>query len=556
MKTKKSFVSRFKKIWRGKIRPKLTWKRLVVVTSIILAGNGFLTAYVCSENTIYRWDDAYFYRGTIELANKNPISMLSETWNSIESDYTLLAQLPVAVALKTIGWDGGRLGFVLAVFNIYLVPTMLLGGYAIGKLFKKNRFKILAGVMLLATFSPIIMTPIIKGRIDVSGLLIIMVIFTFLLQTWRKKKLSSSVMPMLFLAGLVVLLIITKRFYAYWIVSTVLSSFLIVFIWSAKKKRWAWIKEYVVKIGCVTIFSIVLLFAISPSKLASFFGDYQQSYAHWHSDSITQIANTASYIGLTMLALLAYSSVVAIKNKSKIISRASIMACAQIIIVGVIFFWTQDPDEHHYYLFVPSAIYLVSVAFFTKKHLVLNFIMGGVILFNFLNAYVFGVSSMFLTKPYTPQKQEGIEDVRKMAEYVEGLEGYVCPLTISSVFDEHLIKNAFLPDINRIKNTKFTHYVDARDGFPKHFWGCSYVLVQEGYDYEWLPETMQSVRTLTKHLMNGDMENLEPVKKFELQDGEQVIILKKTEEYSDGLVNEIDQTMRDHYPNHPELWAK
>ena len=539
---------------------KKNWRKVVVVLAIILAGNGFLVAYINSENTIHAWDHASYYRQAIEMSDAGWGGSVGQVIDSINSEYPGVLLLPVTDVLRLFGWDGNRLSFVLALFNVYAVPSMLLGGYLLGRLVRKDKFKLLIIVMLVATVSTILMTPIALARPDIGGIFIVTLILAVLLRQktrWHKRSMGSNIAYAVVLAGLVMLLIVSRRTFAYWVVSAALAGGVLAVSLAIKSKRILYVGEYLLRVAAVATLSLILMFLLVRPQFDRLFWNYGDLYEYYRADSLSQMRDLLGLVGIITLAMIIAAAVLVVRYQNKTISRIGILACSQIVIVVVLFLNTQNFGEHHLYLVAPSVIFLLSTALYIAKVQVIKWCFALVMVCNFLNVYIVNQHSIWWGRPYAPEQRNDMEQLRAMSEYVEGLDSKVYVLASSSVFNDSLLREIFLPDTARVyaANVGLTHVGDTRDGFPKHFWDMKYIAVEYPPDRPDLA-TMRVVNVLARYVLEGRMENLELVREFKLMNGVTARFYEKVREYDEELIDAVDKEMRGYYPDKPELWAR
>lgn len=558
LKLPKLIWKKIRPIWK-KIKPKLSFKRVFLVILLFALGNIGLIIYVGQENTIYSWDDGTYYEMTLDMSNQiGNDSFFNSVEESVNEDYTAFSALPLALALKLLKWDGNRTAYILAIFNLYLVPSMLLAGYLIGRLFNKQRYKIMLVTIIVSSLAPLIMTPIALGRIDACGLPIILAITALSLakKSARKYKPLRYVGRVVIIGLLVAVLVISRRTYLYWVVSAATAGGIVLLAFDKSRQKKHKIIEYIVEVIGVAGISLLTIFAVARPQFEKIFLNYRSLYENNRSDPIAQIFSMLSYVGLLMTFLIIFSAVIAIRSKNSKISKANIFACLQIFIVAVLFLFSQDFDEHHYYLFAPSIILLLvsGITLIRSRHLKWGFLVAMSI--NSLNTYAVGINTPLFSQPYLPKRRDDVENIKALGEYVEGLNGSVYVLTFSDTFNQSIIRNSFFPELDRPANIvlKVSNW-DSRDGFPKHFWDMDYVVVEYPYEAR-RPETSRAVTILNGYIISDRMKNLNLIKEFNLQNDATVRVYKKMTTYDNQIIEAVDAEMKQHYPDNPSLWAK
>lgn len=543
---------------------KISWKRIAILVLIIALSNLFLMLYVNSENTVHTWDDVSYQATAINLTNISEIKYYAaDIHNSMQTDYPSIAVIPIAAILKLFQWDGNRLGFILAIFNVYLLPAILICGYIIGRILGKNRYKILVITTIISVTSTIIMTPVILGRIDTIGLLMISLIALVashaILEKPKVRPIFQLILHIVLIALLIALLVICRRTFAYWAVSTAIAGCIVTFFYTNKKQRAKQTINYLVATTITAIISIGTILLISRSQFERLFENYRELYQANHDGLFAQLFSLSSYIGIIILCILIICAITAIRSKNHTVSKISFLAIIQTIIVIVMFLFTQNLDEQHYYLFAPSIIFLMTIAAYQliqNKEYKLILLMQALILINFLNTYAFGVNTLLLSKTYPPEQRTDMSEIQAMSEYTQALNGPVYFVTSSQTLNNQHIKYYFLPKTTAAKNVIMkVSYWDIRDGFQKSFWSAKYVVIEKPFEFS-KPTAMRIPGILYDYITTGRMENLKLIKEFPLQNGASAQFYENTANYDPSVVDEIDQAMRTYYPNSPHLWAK
>ena len=176
-------------------------------------------------------------------------------------DYNLLPILPLMPFHFLFG--GGRLPYILAIANLYAFPTILLFFFLFKTTFspssRKQSFLPYLSSLTLSLL-PQFWVPVLRGFPDVIGVLIITVVLLFYFRHPIEEQTFINLLPV---SLLLVLMILMRRWYAFWVVSFFMALFFDGFIFKFPAYRFE-IKKYMPALRNVLWIGITIRFSIFP----------------------------------------------------------------------------------------------------------------------------------------------------------------------------------------------------------------------------------------------------------------------------------------------------
>src|SRR5688572_19814513 len=189
---------------------------LVLILSVVIS-----VSYISREKYIYFWDWANYFSFFIELGQKithTPLKAIDSVFVSIrKADYNLSGVVPLMPFYLLFG--SGRMSYISSITVMYVVPAVLIFPSLIRTISRSyehredlTHYALLTLTMVLL---PQIWAPVFLGYIDVAGLALIFLILIFY---FRKDLPAFSTRELIALGVMLALLVILRRWYAYWVV--------------------------------------------------------------------------------------------------------------------------------------------------------------------------------------------------------------------------------------------------------------------------------------------------------------------------------------------------
>lgn len=463
------------------------------------------------------------YQNFGELLRHDPIEAVQKLVSSIRhDDYNLLPILPLAPFYFLFG--GGRLAYILAIVNLYAFPSILLFFLLCKAIFLRsypNPSRLSTFAALTLSLLPAFWIPVLQGQPDVVGILAITMIMIFY---FRRPIEDQTFKSLSFLSLLLVLMVLMRRWYAFWVVSFFLTLLWDGFIFQCPAYRLK-MKKYMAPLRNILWLGIIsaslLLIMATPVAKRMFFTDYADLYSAYRSgDSlIGPIQWIYDYFGFFPICLFLLGSFFSIWDKKT--RRTSLFLFLHFIVTFLFFSRTQNLNAHHFYLLIPTMAIFISLIVIRlihirpMKHNVL-------FLVPFIFLYSMNFSNTFIPEAHTFLKQLSLpfseirffppvrSDIRVIRDLlctldhlVQSQKDLIYVLSSSLVLNEDILINASRMNHMTVhKQILPTHHVDKRDGFPHHFMDAKYVVVGDPIQYHLNPKDQRVIGILGNQILH------------------------------------------------------
>lgn len=291
--------------------------------------------------------------------------------------------------------DKSKWGYILSVFFIYTIPIIV----CYSKIFIHNinlgnhtsfYFKYII-CMMIVIFCPAMHLPALLGYLDIIGLMFISMILV-LIKDYEFSEINAKKM---FLIGiLLIMLFISRRWYAYWIVSFFISLGISYFITDVVINKQ--FKDYICRIKNIFIFGIIMLIIIIliffPLLRRIIESNFTIAYSAYKSGGISyEISEFIKSLGIFPTSIMCFGIFGGVKRKE---SRNFSLQLVIIPIICIILFNSiQTMGIHHRYLLMASAMYFqgigcITIIDFFKNNIKRNMVLLSLIIIYVCNFYV------------------------------------------------------------------------------------------------------------------------------------------------------------------------
>lgn len=425
--------------------------------------------YIYNSNTIYFWDNATYWDIARKLANGTSEMSI---YNSIGSmDYNYVAGLMSSVFIKLFGES--RLCYVLGLVNLYLIPSFVVI-YVLAKRMGKA-----PGITLAITFliCPAVMYITLLGFADIGGILICLICYMLY---YPKDESKHTVIRHMAIGVLLVLMMIWRRWYAFFAVSFLTAMVCDALLFKSKKLP---------VIITAAVSGLILLLGFYDFLTGVLLRDYGNLYAGYKFSISTDLKLITRYFGLLFIVSLFASSVVVMIKKHEF--RLFFM-WIQIIVCFLMFVFTQTHGQQHLLLYVPSIIMIliILIKHITRaKMLVLISVLA---ILNTVNIFIprnqpksigeiktYALLPTFSIKPPVREDARQIFDLKKRLDIVVEEGKTLGVLASSFKLNEDIIKNVE-PSLgitpSRENYIVSLPQVDSRDTDMTAFYNVNYIL--------------------------------------------------------------------------------
>ncbi|MDR1541708.1 MAG: hypothetical protein LBU32_27725 [Clostridiales bacterium] len=541
---------------------------ILLVILFAVTGNILLYFYKSGENYIYYWDIGGYWIKAMDftaLFFSNRSAALSSLRQSLSSsDYTMLPAVLYVFVFKFI--SSSNMAFVMATYNIYGIPFMLLFyAFCIRELEISHIAGRFAALLFIFTFT-VVLTPLMGGYLDVSGLAVAAVILHL---AWRWKFVSISPARIAALAFLTLALAFLRRWYVFWIFSFFIS-FAAVKALERNLRESAYCLISLFLSGSLWILTLFIFFREFLEKIFSF--DYSTAYSAYDFGGLAySLKFMLSQTGILMAAAIAIGAALLAANRRK--RSIALFFILQSLICLLSFTRIQSLGIQHLYLFAPMFLFF-GVSFLTELPKLFNKPLARRAAFafllalaaaNFLSSYVLEAQPalklagpLFSQKKMFRRERGDTDEIRRMADSINAwTQGrkYTYALASGDVLNSDILSNCRLPQTRyALKKLLYTYDVDMRDGFPYHFYLADYIVAAQPVPYHLEPGSQRSIGIISDAIFSGKAGDSLKIKgTFELDGGVAAYVYEKVKPYSREFTRLIATEFENAYPGYPFL---
>jgi hypothetical protein len=535
-------------------------KSVFIILSTIIVLNAFVIFYISHEKYIYFWDSAGYWDILLNSIKFVSNSTFNETLinliNSINNnDYNVFAAYLLVPTAKFLGIT--RLDYILSILNLFLIPAVFFISIIIKQIlidfFKLESIKFEYVFFLTAIFPPILF-PMLRGYLDVLGLIPVSCLILILMNEEFKR---INILKQLTIAVAILIILFSRRWYAFFVVSF-LFSFGVVFLIEILKdsNRWLWLQKAIFNWLITFSFIFLILFCFFKGFLLKSAGvDYSYFYsAYKHGGFLSNIIALINYFGL-FLILICTVSLKKIFNL-----KITIVLFLQLIIAYYLFFSVQSFGAQHYYILTVAILVLFFIGFNflltqvkSSSSLIFIFIVVAWILQSY-NTFIMPVkySHLFIKYPEYPLYRNDIGDIKHLSHAIANLDGSIYVLASSAELNDDILRKVNMPESdNAVSNMLPTSHIDLASGFPFQLFDAKYILVASPMDLHAGQKNQQDVYFFANYIMHGISfgKNYTKINTFKI--GKQIVVnlYQKTKCFTETDLLTISDYFRDYYKN-------
>lgn len=527
---------------------------------------------------IYYWDYGREWTTALSVSDElfvNPINALKSIYASINStDYNQLMPVLIILPLKILGNSFARYVVVNMVF--YMCPALFmisLLAYKILHKYQINGTKFW-NIVLFVSLTPILYYVLLDGFMDAPVLILISGLLMLSLELDFEKV---DIVACVEMAVGILMLVLFRRHFAYWVVGYIVSIFFIaVYHIEKEKDRFRKFKVYVMDmliIGGICL--SVLLTVFRQFFLRSVFNNFSYAYSAYNVTYAEKFERIVVVFGWGVL-FMAFILAPIVCRWYKGLFAITISYFIHIALATFLLWRELQMNWHQYYLIVIQVILLASVGLFglaerkKKKNQILIKLAG--VIWGLINVGVCfvpifqgtNIYHLFSTRYYETKTRNDLESIHEMIDYVNEIANpengkWVYVLSSSGVLNSDILRKAELPfNINPIPTLYGTREVDLRDGFPEELFQADVVIVGEPVQTHLPDGKQQIISHLSELILDSDSylgKHYSCVKKFVLDGGVTANVYNRISQYDKEDYVKLQTYFDDLYGEYPELFG-
>ena len=360
---------------------------------------------------------------------------------------------------------------MLAMLFIFLKKLMQIAKV------EKNKTFITITFMCLAIGFPLLYKAATKGQPDIIGLIYVIAI---MLLTMDYKFEKLEVKRLLLLGLSVFCLIISRRWYSFWLVGYVCAYglYLIYYLIKTKDRN---IRINIIKNALIfcAITIVFLLLTLKPMIARIIKEDYSTSYAAWNIGGLkTEFYQQYTRLGLLYIIIILIGAIYGLKNKN--LRKVTLISIIQYVVTLFAFLRVQNLGEHQNLILIMPYITLFTFAIFATEFKInkkdFSKIELGIITFIILitmfgtyTKIVFYDNVIFPKMTLKPKIREDYENLGEMAKFILDNCNPENPAYInaaSELYCANTFQYYYLPDRTLKSYIYYEASIDSVHGFP------------------------------------------------------------------------------------------
>lgn len=553
-----------------------------------IGANLFTVYFVRQERFIYSWDLANYwlkYQSLGNLFKTNPLSALCSVLYSLRNDDYNLVPVLFLIPFQLL-FGNNRLAFILSIVNIFALPSILLFSLFYRRLtarpYENDSFSTSLIPLITLALLPQFWVPILWGEPGVAGIVVIMLIFLL----YFKKPLEQQRLTDLLLLGfLLALVIMVRRWYAYWVVAFFAASasetFALLFpLYRFRMRSYLPAARNLFIIGSS---SLAVFFAVaSTAAKRMLLTDYADIYSAWkYGNSIMQITiHVFLYLGPLFILLALLGLALSVRTKSE--RYFALFFLVQYIVAFLLFARTQLFGPQHYYILIPtmaifSSLFATAVSkrlnkaaakiFFLTLYIFVLLISFSVVFIPKTSDLVKNIRVLLPNARNYPLVRNDMSEINRILDVLEkelftGADDHVYVLSSTAfLFNEEILRNACFerePGDSRCNKILKSSHVDKRDGFPFQLLEARYVIVTDPIQYHLGPGDQRVIGIPTEQIIKrkgiGTSYERLPYE-FTLDGSVKVYVYEKIRPFERAALDRLSALFMSYYPDKKDMFS-
>lgn len=479
----------------------------------------------------------------------------------------------------------GNLSFVAALSNVYVLLAALTFAVLFGKILEKtqsaSRIPLLVPLLFFFLW-PLLWYSVLEGIVDVGGLFLMNIVLILTIDE------PVYAMRMRKLAGIGIalgLLMLFRRWYAYWVVGYFVAASLDLLFAAVSKKTDA--RAFAAGVGRIALILasfIAVLLVLSWHQTMTILGtNYSDVYSAYklHTNLLQEFRTMELNISrLYVLVFFVSCLVCFLSPVLRQFRRFFVFLSVQI----VVFFFAYEKvqtlaNEQHYYVFFPVILVFIAAASAAllgnagygrqKAALVL---VSVVLLGHFSLSFVPATAPISMavsggrSKKWYPVVRSDIDEIRRLNAFMDetlGLDDrYIVLGASKNNLRLILIQYAYLslgaPKGKAATQAMGFSSIDKRDGFSANLFKADYVVIGDPVQYEITPESGRIMGTIANDILDGTgigaaYDRLP--QEFLLRNDTKVYVFKRTRPFLKRDIDRLLATFKEWYPDYPKAYT-
>ena len=458
----------------------------------------------------------------------------------------------------------------------FLIPTFIVIITCINKIFMLLDESLLHSTKSIVLSSLVCLLPTLyfamfRGYIDVAILLpislIILLTIDITLTQYQKGSFSKDIV----LGILLVIVVLFRRYSAFFVVGYVGSLGVIAFIElikiNNKLENFKNVLKHFCTIGFTSLGILILFF--NKFIINAIGTNYAAQYVAYDAPLTVKTEDLISRFGLIIFLLIFAAGIITPLVYKKLANLVYFLLIS-IFLSVVFFFKVQLMGEHHVYVITIQLLLLSVIGLaeflliFKKNRCIIPLVLILLYICNFIYCYVpknsISDSKLFCTK-YIPFVRNDISEIEKLVSYLntfskEGKAVYVA--ASGTTLNCDIVRSVYKPyTLNAVPTLLASSDIDLRDGFPISFLDADIIVTTDPIELHAAEGTQEVVRFLSQEVMNHDSiigKCFEYSNSFMLDNNVTAQVYIRIKDFTAEEVTYIMSYYDQYYPDYKELF--
>lgn len=560
------------------------WKSFSVKTRFLFTGGIALTGllgsaaviwYLGQEDTIRQYDSTVYWTHFINWNSQFFVDIstaFAELKKSLSAEYTLLPAL-LPTPLARLG-DFQFTAFVLSNHWVYQIPAMLATAIFAERCIARTQNTALQAGRAFGMFvvcylfgGPFVY--LLDGYVDSVGLLWIALMLNVTFENPLKR---FSIEQCLYLTLVSVLLLLSRRWYAFYIVGFYMAfgvEFVVRWVITRRfdRKYFSALCGMLITIAGLSSLCIVLL---NPQVFTLFLANnYSEEYSAYKNRMLIQdLWNICQQLGFLTCAVSLWGTIWMSTRRGvrDVILRLVVASSVAVILFARIQSLTITHRSLLYPLVLISmalgTVALVQAAHGRKAQYAAVSVCAGLYICNTAIVFVPAlqvlpapIQCLFMQERWYPEKLESkqalVDCTTWLKQQTEGTNKTIYACGEGSLFSYELLRRSQMPEqLNTLPNMFASNIVDLRDGFPSQALLADYIVVLKPFASGF--SQRQEVSWQVWQMVTGG--EYTQVKEFPIDETKSICVYQAPEEGRYDRVKDLSDALRAIYPDKPFVY--
>lgn len=549
-----------------------------VVLLCLLAGLLFLFFYYRAEQDVKVYDSTIYWirtMGTRQIMAQSIPEYLKFLQATLSTEYNYLIAFPMALVSRVFGLS--FTGYCQTIFVVYFIPTTILLSLLALRLVRLRQGDLsllpsFSFVFILLTFSSVLLWPLVLGYADIAGVFVIALILNYAFD-WD--ALSFSWRRNLILTALSLWLLLSRRWYAYYIVGFYGTVGVVSFIKMVLHREFSFKKFgiLVANMAMIAVLAVAVIYALNPEIFVLFLGnDYSEAYNAFKANGpLLSFWYTLLHTGLLFCVVTILGLIQFIQHRK---TRWAVLGIVLPSFVAVgLFLMVQDLGPHHEYLLTPTILTLCAATLVSWAGAAAKgdkpLVYGGlvvVLVCSFLFSYVpvFKTAGDF-TAPLTSGVQNYPKQMKNYQAYHEIYDDLLAktqdkPASVYIVgegedLNPEVFRRVKLPEVEDAAVFAMVNCTaDLRDGFPSQVFAADYVMIVDPFSTDFVQIQQVGYQVYDMFLHDPAMAAYYTLDETYALEGHEALLYRKTKPLDKAGVDILKERLRAYYPDTPFVY--